>query len=157
MQPYGPAVLRLSIGSVFLAHGAQKLFGVWGGGGIGGTAAFFAQLGLAPALPLALLVGGSEFIGGTMLLLGAFTRATALVLAVDMAVAIWKVHFLNGFFLNWNIVRGQGHGFEFNLALAGALVALALTGPGVLSVDGWRARSAETRAYGRARIRSGSV
>ncbi len=157
MQPYGPAVLRLSIGSVFLAHGAQKLFGVWGGGGIGGTAAFFAQLGLAPALPLALLVGGSEFIGGTMLLLGAFTRATALVLAVDMAVAIWKVHFLNGFFLNWNMVRGQGHGFEFNLALAGALVALALTGPGVLSVDGWRARSAETRAYGRARIRSGSV
>lgn len=157
MQPYGPAVLRLSIGSVFLAHGAQKLFGVWGGGGIGGTAAFFAQLGLAPALPLALLVGGSEFIGGILLLLGAFTRATALVLTVDMAVAIWKVHFLNGFFLNWNMVRGQGHGFEFNLALAGALVALALTGPGILSVDGWRARTAQTRAYGRARIRSGSV
>ncbi len=157
MQPYGPAVLRLSIGSVFLAHGAQKLFGVWGGGGIGGTAAFFAQLGLAPALPLALLVGGVEFIGGIMLLLGALTRATALVLALDMAVAIWKVHFLNGFFLNWNMVRGQGHGFEFNLSLAGALVALALTGPGVLSVDGWRSRSAEMRAYGRARIRSGSM
>lgn len=157
MQPYGPAVLRLSIGSVFLAHGAQKLFGIWGGGGIGGTAAFFAQLGLAPALPLALLVGCIEFIGGIMLLLGALSRATALVLAVDMAVAIWKVHFANGFFLNWNMVRGQGHGFEFNLALAGALVALALTGPGILSVDGWRARSTETRAYGRARIRSGNV
>ncbi len=157
MQPYGPAVLRLSIGSVFLAHGAQKLFGVWGGGGLGGTASFFVQLGLTPALPLAVLVGGIELAGGLMLLAGAFTRTVALVLTVDMAVAVWKVHLINGFFLNWNMVPGQGHGFEFNLALAGALVALALTGPGALSVDGWRARTAETRAYGRARIRSGNV
>ncbi len=157
MQPYGPAVLRLSIGSVFLAHGAQKLFGVWGGGGIGGTTAFFAQLGLVPALPLAVLVGCVEFGGGIMLIAGAFSRVTALVLAADMAVAIWKVHAVNGFFLNWNLVRGEGHGFEYNLALIGALVALALTGPGILSVDGHRARSAETRAYGRARIRAGNV
>lgn len=157
MQPYGPAVLRLSIGSVFLAHGAQKLFGVWGGGGLGGTASFFAQLGLTPALLLAVLVGCLELAGGLLLAAGAFTRIAALVLTVDMAVAVWKVHLVNGFFLNWNMVPGRGHGVEFNLALAGALVALALTGPGALSVDGWRARSAETRAYGRARIRSGNV
>ena len=79
MQPYGPAVLRLSIGLVFVAHGAQKLFGVWGGGGPSGTAAFFAQLGLTPALPLALLVGLLELGGGLLLMAGAFTTAAALL------------------------------------------------------------------------------
>lgn len=157
MQPYGPAVLRLSLGSVFLAHGAQKLFGVWGGGGLGGTAAFFSQLGLTPALPLALVVGGLELIGGVLLLLGLYTLPVAALLTADMAVAVWKVHLANGFFLNWNIVPGRGHGFEFNLALAGGLVALALMGPGAWSIDGWRARSAQARAYGRARLRAGRV
>ena len=71
MQPYGPAVLRLAIGAVFVAHGAQKLFGVWGGGGLAGTAAFFGQLGLTPAYPLAVLVGLVEFAGGLMLIAGA--------------------------------------------------------------------------------------
>jgi putative oxidoreductase len=157
MQPYGPAVLRLAVGSVFAAHGAQKLFGVWGGGGIGGTAAFLTQLGLTPAYPLALLVGLVEFAGGIMLILGALTLVAALALTINMAVAVWKVHLANGFFLNWNMVAGQGHGYEFNLALVGALVALMLTGPGALSLDGRRARSAEARAYGRARLRGGNV
>jgi putative oxidoreductase len=157
MQPYGPAVLRLAVGSVFAAHGAQKLFGVWGGGGIGGTAAFLTQLGLTPAYPLALLVGLVEFAGGIMLILGALTLVAALALTINMAVAVWKVHLANGFFLNWNMVAGQGHGYEFNLALVGALVALMLTGPGALSLDGRRARSAEARAYGRARLRAGNV
>ena len=67
-----------------------------------------------------------------------------------MIVATWKVHLVNGFFLNWSVVPGQGHGYEFNLALIGALVSLMLTGPGALSVDGQRARSAEAEAYGRA-------
>lgn len=157
MQPYGPAVLRLSIGLVFVAHGAQKLFGVWGGGGPSGTAAFFAQLGLTPALPLALLVGLLELGGGILLIAGAFTAAAALALAVSMSVATWKVHLANGFFLNWAIAPGRGHGIEFSLALIGALVALALTGPGAFSVDARRARSAEARAYGRARLRAGNV
>ncbi len=157
MQPYGPAVLRVAIGAVFVAHGAQKLFGVWGGGGLAGTAAFFGQLGLTPAYPLAILVGLVEFAGGLMLIAGALTLFAALALAINMAVAIWKVHFANGFFLNWNMVPGQGHGYEFNVALIGALVALMLTGPGALSVDGRRARSAEAEAYGRARLRAGKV
>ena len=55
------------------------------------------------------------------------------------------------------MAAGQGHGYEFNLALIGALVALMLTGPGALSLDGRRARSAEARAYGRARLRAGNV
>jgi putative oxidoreductase len=92
-----------------------------------------------------------------MLILGALTLVAALALTIDMAVAVWKVHLANGFFLNWNMVAGQGHGYEFNLALVGALVALMLTGPGALSLDGRRARSAEARAYGRARLRAGNV
>jgi putative oxidoreductase len=149
MQPYGPAVLRLAIGAVFVAHGAQKLFGVWGGGGPAGTAEFFTQLGLTPAYPLAVMVGLVEFGGGILLILGALTLFAALALALNMAVAIWEVHAAHGFFLP--------AGFEFNLTLIGGLVALMLTGPGALSVDLWRARSAEAEAYGRARIRSGNV
>jgi putative oxidoreductase len=149
MQPYGPAVLRLAIGAVFVAHGAQKLFGVWGGGGLSGTAEFFAHVGLAPAYPLALLVGLVEFGGGLLLLFGALTLFAALILVVNMAVAIWRVHLDAGFFLP--------NGYEFNVALTGALVSLMLTGPGAFSFDEWRARSAETEAYGRARLRSGHV
>lgn len=149
MQPYGPAVLRLAIGAIFVAHGAQKLFGLWGGPGIEGTAAGFAQLGLNPAMPLALLVGVVEFVGGLMLMLGALTLFTALALAITMAVAIWKVHFANGFFLP--------AGYEYNLALIGALVSLMLTGAGAFSIDGRRARSAEAEAAGRARLRAGKV
>jgi len=149
MQPYGPAVLRLAIGAIFVAHGAQKLFGLWGGPGIEGTAAGFAQLGLTPSTPLALLVGVVEFAGGLMLMFGALTLFTALALAITMAVAVWKVHFANGFFLP--------AGYEYNLALIGALVSLMLTGAGAFSIDGRRARSAEAEAAGRARLRAGKV
>lgn len=149
MQPYGPAVLRVVIGAIFVAHGAQKLFGIWGGGGIDGTTAFFTQLGLAPAMPLAILVGVVEFAGGLMLVCGALTLVVSLALTVNMLVAIAKVHLANGFFLPG--------GYEFNLALIGALVSLMLTGPGALSIDGQRARSAESEAAGRARLRAGKV
>ena len=152
MQPYGPAVLRLVVGAVFVAHGAQKLFGLWGGGGVAGTAAFFAQLGLTPAYSLAVAVAIVEFGGGLLLIAGALTFFVALALALDMAVATWKVHLANGFFINWALAPGRGHGYEFNLTLIGALTALMLTGPGVFSIDGWRARSAESEAYGRARV-----
>ncbi|MDQ3349240.1 MAG: DoxX family protein [Acidobacteriota bacterium] len=157
MLLYGPAVLRLAVGSIFVAHGAQKLFGVWGGGGLAGTAGFFAGLGLTPAYPLAILAGVVEFAGGTMLIAGALTRFAALALIVNMAIAVWKVHLVNGFFLNWNLVAGQGHGYEFNLVLTGALASLVITGAGALSIDGQRARSAESRSYGRARLRAGHV
>lgn len=157
MQPYGPAVLRLAVGVVFVAHGAQKLFGIWGGGGPAGTADFFTQLGLRPAFPLALLVGVVEFVGGLMLIAGALTLVAAGALTATMLVAIWKVHFASGFFLNWTLTPGQGHGYEFNIVLVGALVSLMLTGAGALSIDGRRARSAEAEAYGRARLRAGNV
>jgi len=157
MQPYGPAVLRIAVGAVFMAHGAQKLFGVWGGGGPGGTAEFFTQIGLTPAYPLALLVGVIELIGGLMLVIGAFTVVAALALIVSQGIAVWKVHFPHGFFLNWALTPDRGHGYEFNLVLIAVLVTLMLTGAGAFSLDGRRARSAEADAYGRARLRAGKV
>ncbi len=157
MALFGPTVLRLAAGAVFAAHGAQKLFGLWGGGGLSGTAAFFAQLGLTPAYPLALLVGIVELGGGLLLLAGAFTLVASAALTVTMLVAVWTVHLANGFFLNWTMTPGQGHGYEFNLALVATLVSLMLTGPGALSVDRRRAMAAEIQAFGRARIRAGQV
>jgi putative oxidoreductase len=157
LPPFGPLILRLALGIVFAAHGAQKLFGVWGGAGPSGTAAFFAELGLTPAYPLALFVGLVELVGGLTLAAGAFTLVTALVLAIDMIVAVWKVHLAHGFFLNWVNSPGAGHGYEFSLVLLAGLVCLMLTGPGALSLDGRRARSAESEAAGRARLRAGKV
>jgi putative oxidoreductase len=149
MQPYGPAVLRLAVGAIFVAHGAQKLFGIWGGQGLSGTATLMGTLGLGPGFPLAVLVGLVEFGGGLMLILGALTLFASLALAINMAVAIWKVHLAGGFFLP--------AGYEFALLLLGALICLMLTGPGAFSIDGRRARSAEAEAYGRARLRAGKV
>lgn len=157
MQSYGPVVLRVAVGAVFAAHGAQKLFGVWGGGGPAGTAAFFAQIGLTPAYPLALAAGVAELIGGLMLVAGAYTIAAALALLVEMVVAVWKVHYAHGFFINWGMVPDRGHGYEFNLVLVAALVSLMLTGAGAFSIDRHRARSAEYEAAGRARLRAGKV
>ena len=144
----GPLALRLAIGAVFVAHGAQKLFGIWGGGGPTGTAAFFAELGLTPAYPLALLVGIVELAGGLLLMGGAFTLITAAVLTVHMLVAVWTVHLARGFFLNWTMAPGQGHGYEFNLVLIAALVSLILTGPGALSTTARRSSTSRSTPYG---------
>lgn len=157
MQPFGPAVLRLGLGLIFAAHGAQKLFGVWGGGGIAGTTAFFEQLGLPLARILAVAVGVTEFGGGLLLILGAFTSVAALALGVVMLGAIWTVHRPHGFFLNWSLAPEAGFGYEFNLALLAGLLCLALTGAGALSIDGRRADAAEREAFGRARLRAGRV
>ena len=157
LPAYGPAVLRLALGAIFVAHGAQKLFGIWGGAGLAGTAGGFSQMGLQPAYALATLAGVVEFGGGILLLLGAFTVPSAILLTLTMLVAMWKVHLANGFFLNWTHTPGQGHGYEYSLSLIGGLVCLALTGPGALSIDGRRAESARAEAAGRARLRTGRV
>jgi len=146
IRPYGPAVLRLVVGAVFIAHGAQKLFGVWGGGGLSGTETYFSQLGLEPAYPLAVVAGAIEFGGGILLLAGGLTLVASLALVLEMLVAIWKVHLANGFFVGVN-------GYEFNLTLIAALLSLILTGPGAFSLDGRRASHAAARAAGRARLR----
>ena len=149
MRPYGPAALRLCVGAVFLAHGIQKLFGMWGGQGIQGTTALLASWGLNPAQPLAIAVGVAELGGGALLIIGGLTRWVALALAIEVGVAVWKVNYLGGLFLT----SATGPGVEYRLVLIGALLCLSLTGPGALSVDDWRDSSAEAMRAGRARAR----
>ena len=154
MERYGLAVLRLMVGIIFSAHGAQHLFGIWGGAGLAGTAASFDSIGLSPGFPLAVAVGVIEFGGGLLLLAGALTPYVSIALIVVMLGAMWKVHLANGFFINWAMTPGVGHGVEYNLMLIAALLCLTLGGPGALSIDHRRERSAAADAAGRARLRS---
>ena len=153
MESYGPAILRVMVGAMFVAHGSQKLFGLFGGAGLAGTAAGFEAIGLVPGFPLAIAVGGAEVGCGLLLVAGAWTRVAAVPLIFVMLGAMWKVHLVNGFFINWALTPGVGHGVEYNLLIIAALVCVILTGPGALSVDHSRLRSAESYAAGRARLR----
>lgn len=125
---YGALALRVPVGLILAAHGAQKLFGWFGGYGLEGTAQWLESIGLAPGLLMALLAGGAEFFGGLALMLGLLTRPAALVTAVTMLVAIVSVHIGNGLFL-------ANNGYEFGLALLAATVALAIQGAGRFSLD----------------------
>ncbi|WP_019677438.1 DoxX family protein [Arsukibacterium perlucidum] len=120
--------LRLPIGIIFAAHGAQKLFGWFGGYGLEGTAGWMDSIGLNPGMLMALLAGAAEFFGGLALIVGLLTRPAAAALAVAMLVAIFAVHFENGLFM-------ANNGYEFGLALLAASVSLLFSGAGKLSVD----------------------
>jgi len=139
----------LCVGAVFVAHGLQKLFGLWGGQGLDGTAAMLASWGVNPAQPLAILVGVGELGGGALLILGLLTRWVALAMIVEVGVAVWKVNYLKGFFLT----SSGGPGVEYRLVVIGALLCLMLGGPGAFSIDEWRNSSAEALRAGRARAR----
>ena len=121
-------LMRLSAGAIFAAHGAQKLFGSFGGGGLEGTAQWMASIGLQPGYLMALAAGSAEFFGGIALLLGLLTRPAALALAMTMLVAVITVHLPNGLFMSNN-------GYEFGLALLAITGALVLNGGGKLSLD----------------------
>jgi len=148
MRPYGPAALRLCVGAVFLAHGLQK-FGLWGSPGLAGTATLLAGFELAPAYPLAVLTAVAELAGGVLLILGGLTRWVALLLLIEQVVVIWKVNIANSYYLSTT----DGPGAEYRLILVGAMLCLALSGPGAFSVDEWRNSSEEAKAAGRARAR----
>lgn len=121
-------LMRLSAGAIFAAHGAQKLFGSFGGGGLEGTAQWMASIGLEPGYLMALAAGSAEFFGGIALLLGLLTRPAAFVLAMTMLVAVITVHLPNGLFMSNN-------GYEFGLVLLAITGALVLNGGGKLSLD----------------------
>ncbi len=126
-------IVRLGLGVVFFAHGAQKVFGCFGGGGLAGTIAGFRQMGIPPAATVAAAL--VECFGGLAILVGFLARPAALGLIVVMLVAIAKVHASQGFFLNWMMTPGKGHGYEFNLALIAMALAIAVGGAGACSID----------------------
>ena len=126
---YGLTVLRIFVGIIFAAHGSQKLFGWFGGGGLAGTAQWMESIGLAPGTLMAALAGGTEFFGGLALIVGLLARPAALGLSFTLLVAIFSVHIHNGLFM-------ANNGYEFALALLGGTVAVLLEGAGKLSIDG---------------------
>ena len=126
-------VVRLGLGIVFFAHGAQKTFGWFGGRGLSATVAGFRQMNIPPAAArLAALV---ECLGGLALIVGFLARPAALGLIVVMLVAIAKVHARHGFFINFAQTPGRGHGFEFNLVLIVMALSILIGGAGALSID----------------------
>ena len=125
---YAPLALRIPVGIILMAHGAQKWFGWFGGYGLEGTGQWMASIGLEPGVFMAFLAGSGEFFGGLFLLIGLLTRPAALVTAFTMIVAIFTVHIDNGLFM-------ANNGYEFGLALLAATVSLLISGAGNMSID----------------------
>lgn len=125
---WAPLALRIPVGIIFIAHGAQKLFAWFGGYGLSGTGQWMDSIGLSPGYLMALLAGGAEFFGGLALLLGLLVRPAAAALAFAMLVAIFAVHAGNGLFMSNN-------GYEFGLALLAASLSLVFSGAGRASLD----------------------
>ena len=130
---YGITLLRILVGIIFVAHGGQKLFGLFGGYGLEGTGQWMESIGITPGYYLAMLSGAAEFFGGLALIVGLLARPAALALTFTMLVAIVKVHLANGLFMSNN-------GYEFALALMAASLAILIEGAGKLSIDNALAR-----------------
>jgi putative oxidoreductase len=124
----GLLVLRVVVGALFVGHGAQKLFGVFGGHGLLGTAGFFEQIGLRPSRLHAVFAGVAETAGGLLLALGLLTPLAAVLLTAVMTAAIVTVHLRNGVWVTEN-------GFEYPLVLIAAVFAVTAIGAGDWSLD----------------------
>ena len=144
----GALVLRGTIGSLFVGHGTQKLFGWFDGPGLQGVTGMMENLELRPARRHALLAGLSETVGGALLAAGALTPVATAMLTGTMTTAIRKVHFSKG---PWN----TGGGYEYNAVLIAAVAALADTGPGALSVDSARFPRMHGPAWAAAAVAAG--
>ena len=126
-------VVRLVMGIVFFAHGAQKMLGWFGGFGFHGTMGFFTQQMGIPA-PLAFLAICAEFFGGLGLIFGLLTRIAVFGIMVNMLVAIMTVHRFNGLFMNW-YGNQKGEGYEYHLLALALGLVLLIKGAGALSLD----------------------
>jgi putative oxidoreductase len=127
------AILRIVLGVVFFAHGAQKMLGWFGGFGFSGTMGFFTGPMHIPA-PFAVLAIAAEFFGGLGLILGFLTRIAAFGIAANMVVAVAMVHGPFGFFMNWTGAQ-KGEGFEYHLLVLAITAFLMIRGAGAFSID----------------------
>lgn len=130
--------LRIIAGVIFAAHGAQKLFGWFGGYGLEGTGQWMASIGLEPGVLMAGLAGSAEFFGGLLLIAGLLTRPVAVALGFTMVIAIATVHWSNGLFM-------ANNGYEFGLALLTISATLAIRGAGSFSIDSQLAKALSSK------------
>ena len=147
---FGLLILRLVVGLTLAAHGAQKLFGWFGGYGLAGTGQSFEQLGFRPGRVQAALAGTAELVGGLFLAAGFLTPAAAAAIVAVMLVAAVSVHIKKGFF-------ATNGGYEYTLVLGGAALALAFTGPGAFSLDQALGISWSGDAWGLAGLAAGLI
>ena len=154
MRGFGLLLLRAVVGVVFVMHGLPKLLPLWGGSPAV-TAALFESVGLTPAYPLAVATGIVEVLAGLLLVGGAYTAWVAALLAVTTAAVGSKLHLAAGPTVDRVVQPGMTSGLQLDVVLIGTLLCLLLTGPGALSVDARRRRTAEADAMGRARLRTG--
>jgi putative oxidoreductase len=124
----GLLLLRVLVGVTMAAHGSQKLFGMFNGGGLKGTGGWLESIGFRPGRRQAVLAGGTELVGGLLVVVGLITPLAAAMLIGVMIVAAVAGHGGKGFF----VTRG---GWEYCLALGGMAAVLAFTGPGTWSID----------------------
>lgn len=146
----GKLALRVVVGSVFVAHGLQKLTGEFGGSGLDGTEKVMEATRMYPPRRNALAVALAETLGGVGIALGAATPVAVAAVTAAMATAISKVHAKNGFF------NSKG-GIEFNLTLTAAAAALVIDGPGKISVDAVIGKSRWGLFYGLLAVGAGIV
>jgi len=128
MEDWGMLIVRVIIGLLFVGHGAQKLFGWFGGYGIKGTGGYFESIGMKPGAAMALLAGLAEVIGGLSFALGLLMPIGAVLIAATMLIAIVKVHGQHG-------VWSTQNGYEYNLVLIAVAIGGALIGAGDYSLD----------------------
>lgn len=119
----GLLIIRLVVGLLFMGHGAQKLFGWFGGYGLKGTGGWLDSIGVKPGVLMAFIAGLSELVGGALFAAGVFTPVGAALIVITMLVAIFTVHGKNGLWSTQN-------GMEYNLVLIAIAVGVALIGPG---------------------------
>lgn len=125
-------LLRLALGVVILPHGLQKTFGWFGGAGFSAMMKGFEAGGIPPLF--AFLAICAEFLGGLGLIVGLLSRIAAFGILCNMLVAIYRVHWVNGFFMNW-AGNQKGEGFEFHILAIGIALAIIVRGAGALSLD----------------------
>ncbi|MCF6094253.1 DoxX family protein [Microaerobacter geothermalis] len=124
----GLLIIRLIVGLLFAGHGAQKLFGWFGGYGVKGTAGWLESIGIKPGVPMVILAGLAELVGGLLFATGLWIEFAAALIIITMLVAIFKVHGSNGLWVTAN-------GYEYNLVLIAIALGVALIGAGDYSLQ----------------------